>query len=403
MNILYFGTVCDLEKYNNMLKNCQSKPSVSTIVFETALLDGLKKNGADVEIHSFPMIPVFPHIKQLFIGENKGSLPCGYDYIWLKTLNIPVLKQVSRNLSARKALRKWIKHNKNGVIMSYSIPPFLAKAILAYGKKYSVKTIAIVPDLLRDMYINENSKSFITKLKNIYIRPALKIQNRFDGYVYLTDDMHNVVAPQKPYTVIEGIADVPKVQAQTVNKKNIPAVIMYAGMLHEKYGIINLLDAFEMLENADAQLWLFGDGTARQEVEKRASVNHNIKYFGVVNHDEILYYEKQASVLVNPRNPKDEFTLYSFPSKTIEYMLSGTPLLTTKLRGIPNEYFDYVFSIDNNGSAALAEALNHILSCSDERLNEIGSLARNFIINEKNSEYQAVKILDFIKEVQNEF
>ncbi len=403
MNILYFGTVCDLEKYNDLLKNCQAKPSVSTIVFETALLDGLKKNGADIEIHSFPMIPVFPHIKQFYIGEINGTIPCGYEYKWLKTVNIPVLKQISRNLSARKVLKKWAKSNKNGVIILYSIPPFLAKTILSYSKKYSVKTIAIIPDLLKDMYINENSKSLITKLKNIYIKPALKIQNRFDGYVYLTDAMHNAVAPHKPYIVVEGIADISGAEQQKINKKSFPAVIMYAGMLHEKYGIINLLDAFEMLDNTEAQLWLFGDGTARQKIEKRMADNHKIKYFGVVNHNDILKYEKQATVLVNPRNPEDEFTYYSFPSKTIEYMLSGTPLLSTKLNGIPNEYYNYIFSIDNNSSAALAEALNNILSYSEDKLNEIGSLARNFIIEEKNSYRQAEKILNFVKEVQNEF
>lgn len=403
MNILYFGTVCDLEKYNNMLKGCASKPSVSTIVFETALLDGLKKNKANVEIYSFPMIPVFPKIRQLYIGEKKGTLPCGYQYTWLRTLNIPVLKQISRNLSARKVLKKWIKSNKDGVILSYSVPPFLAKTIVTYGKKYSVKTVAIVADLLRDMYINENSKSLITKLKKLYIKPALKTQGDFDGYIYLTDAMHDEVAPDKPYTVVEGIADVSGVinQNTDINKNNPPA-IMYAGMLHEKYGIINLLDAFEMLENTDAQLWLFGDGTARREVERRTAQNHNIKYFGIVNHDEILEYEKQAALLVNPRNPEDEYTYYSFPSKTIEYMLSGTPLLTSKLRGIPDEYFNYIFSIENNSSAALAEALKNILSYSNEKLNEIGFLARDFIISKKNSGRQAAKLLDFIKEVQNE-
>lgn len=400
MNILYFGTVCDLNKYNELLKNCHSKPSVSTIVFETSLLDGFKKNNIDVEVHSFPMIPTFPYIKQLHFGEIKGELSCGYEYTWLNTINIPILKQITRRISGRKTIKNWIKNNKNkdGVIITYSIPPFLAKDIISYGRKYCKKTIAIVPDLLRDMYINENKKSVITKLKNLYIKPTLKIQNQYDGYIYFTYAMHNVVSPKKPFTVIEGIAETDHVVRKT-NKKATPKVIMYAGMLHKKYGVINLIDAFDALADTESQLWLFGDGTAKDEVEERAIKNPRIKYFGVVNHDKVIEYERLATLLVNPRNPEDEFTFYSFPSKTIEYMLSGTPLLTTKLRGIPNDYYNYIFTVDDNSSASLAETLRDILSYSNERLNEIGLIAQEYIINEKNSQRQVAKILDFIKEV----
>lgn len=35
-------------------------------------------------------------------------------------------------------------------------------------------------------------------LKNVYLRPALRLQDRYDGYIYLTDAMHAVVAPDKP-------------------------------------------------------------------------------------------------------------------------------------------------------------------------------------------------------------
>ena len=185
MNILYFGTICDIEKYNKLIKKSRQKPSVASIVFETALLEGFKKNNVDMEIHSFPMIPAFPHSNILYFGDTIDHLKCGYKCRWLSTINIPVLKQISRCLDARKILKKWVKENReDGVIITYSIPPFLVNEILKYKRKYNIKAIAIVPDLLRDMYINENSESLITKLKQMYIKPALKLQGRYDGYVY---------------------------------------------------------------------------------------------------------------------------------------------------------------------------------------------------------------------------
>lgn len=403
MNILYFGTVCDIEKYNELIKDSHQKPSVAPIVFETALLEGFKKNNVDMEIHSFPMIPTFPHSNILFFGNKIEHLKCGYTCRWLRTINIPVLKQLSRCLDARKILKRWVKENReDGVIVTYSIPPFLVNEILRYKRKYNLKIIAIVPDLLRDMYINENSKSIITKLKQMYIKPALKSQGEYDGYVYLTDAMHNVVAPTKPYIVMEGIAgDLPNEEIKSADESDSFS-IMYAGMLFEKYGILNLVDAFEKLTRNNIELWLFGDGTAAPIIKERAKKDKRIKYFGSVNRETVLEYEKKASILVNPRNPKDEFTFYSFPSKTIEYMLSGTPLLTTRLNGIPEEYFKYVFSVEDNSVDTLADAIDSILDYSKEDLNNIGMRAKKFIIEEKNSYKQTEKIIKFIGEVQRE-
>lgn len=84
-------------------------------------------------------------------------LPSGYRCRWLNTVNIPVLKQYSRSRDARKILRRWGEENRgNGLILTYSIPPFLIKDILRCAETYDLKTAAIVPDLLRDMYMNEN-------------------------------------------------------------------------------------------------------------------------------------------------------------------------------------------------------------------------------------------------------
>lgn len=401
MKILYFGTVCNTESYNKILENCKIKPSVAALVFESALLEGFKANNADLEIHSFPMIPTFPGCKKLHFGGNTEKLPCGYDCRWLNTVNIPVIKQISRRLSANKAIKRWIKANKDdGVIFTYSIPPFLVKSIIKYARKYSVKTFALVADLLRDMYVNENQSSLSAKLKQCYINPALKLQGEYDGYIYLTEAMRAVVAPQKPYMVMEGIASTKKNDAATVETKK--RAIMYAGMLHKKYGIINLVDAFVMANVPNAELWLFGEGNAVAEIKEYAEKDSRIKYFGSVAHDEILKYEKAASLLVNPRDPMEEFTKYSFPSKTIEYMLSGTPLLTTRLQGIPKEYFQYVFSSQDNTAQSLATAITKALSLSDEELCKMGAAARGFVLENKNAKAQTARIIKFINEVYND-
>lgn len=400
MKILYFGTVCNLDAYHRLLENSKVKPSVASIVFETSLLQGLFENGVQMEIHSFPMIPAFPHSKRLFFGGQREQLPCGYTCRWLRTINIPVLKQLSRRFDARRIMKRWAKENAGeGIIFTYSIPPFLVADVLKYAKRFGVKAITIVPDLLCDMYINEKPNYILTKLKKRYVCRAQRLQDQYHGYIYLTKAMCQAVAPEKPYIVVEAIADVSSIQQPKLEEKANIRAIMYAGMLHEKYGIINLLDAFDLLSNQNTELWLFGQGTAVAEIQRRTKNDARIKYFGSLPREIILQYERQATCLINPRNVDEMFTEYSFPSKTIEYMLSGTPVLTTKLKGIPSEYFEYVFTADSNAPVDLKLAIEAILKIPQKELVRFGQEAQGFVAREKNSYRQAQKLMTFFKGV----
>ncbi len=398
MRILYFGTVCDLGKYESMMSSCKEKTSIATIVFESSLLSGLKKNGMDVDVYSFPMIPSFPHSKWLGWGNKKEKMACGYDCIWLKTINLPIFKQISRRLNGRRILKKWLKENRDQecVVLSYSMPPFLIRDIIRLCNKSGAKCIAIVTDLLRDMYINAQDNKFVRVMKKYYLSRAIEWQGKYDGYIYLTEDMREVINSEKPYIVMEGIADISNVSLNEETEKAYPAAIMYAGMIEKKNGIINLLDAFEKAALGDTEFWLFGYGNAVDEIMVRVNQNPKIRFFGHRNHDEIVAYEKRASLLVNPRNVYDEFTRYSFPSKTIEYMLSGTPMLTTMLRGIPKEYYKFLFACENNECLTLQQALEHAMAVSVEERAAMGMRAKKFIVEEKNATKQANRIMHFI-------
>ena len=45
---------------------------------------------------------------------------------------------------------------------------------------------------------------------------------------------------------------------------------------------------------------------------------------------------------MNPRSADAEYTKYSFPSKTIEYLATGVPVVMNRLPGIPEEYEYFV-------------------------------------------------------------
>ena len=54
----------------------------------------------------------------------------------------------------------------------------------------------------------------------------------------------------------------------------------------------------------------------------------------------------------------------------MEYFASGKPTLLYRLPGIPDEYFEYCYTVDTLGVDALSETLSCILNLSNEKLEQ---------------------------------
>ena len=403
MKLLYIGTVSESREFERIVKESKIKPSVAPQTFETAFLNGVRANGvADAECFTFPMIASFPGSKLLFWLKKKQTLECGFPTTWIPTVNLPILKMLFQGFSSKKMLKAWLKKQENPedvCIVLYSIYEPIAKNIIRLRKKYHFKTVAFVPDLPEHMYATKRGLQGIAA--QFYYRAVKKIQSEFDGYIYLTEEMKNRISSVKPYIVVEGLADESLFAAPTKasgSESENPPIVMYAGALSKRYGIAELIEAFRQT-NLDAQLHIYGFGDFTPELEKIAREDARVCYKGRVSREEILEREREASLLVNVRNPKDEFTAYSFPSKTIEYMASGTPLLTSRLPGIPQEYFEYCYSISGNDVAEIKSALESIMGNSQEVRREMGRRARAYIQNNKTAIKQAERALDFIEHI----
>jgi glycosyltransferase involved in cell wall biosynthesis len=130
---------------------------------------------------------------------------------------------------------------------------------------------------------------------------------------------------------------------------------------------------------------------------KYCKLDPRILYFGVVNNSTVVKRLEEALVLINPRPTTEEFTKFSFPSKNMEYMVSGTPLLTTKLPGMPVEYNEYVYLFEDESITGISKTLNFLLSKKDEELRSFGNKAKQFVLSKKSNVMQAKKIIVFLK------
>ena len=93
------------------------------------------------------------------------------------------------------------------------------------------------------------------------------------------------------------------------------------------------------------------------------------------------------------------FAKYSFPSKNMEYMASGTAVLTTNLPGMPKEYLPYVYIFDDETTEGYAKVLRYVLSLPQDELNRKGMEAKTFVMTEKNNIVQAEKLVNMVMEL----
>lgn len=113
--------------------------------------------------------------------------------------------------------------------------------------------------------------------------------------------------------------------------------------------------------------------------------------------DVVIQAELDADLLINPRPTHEEFTKYSFPSKNMEYMATGTPVLTTNLPGMPEEYKQYVYLMEDETEQGVCKVLLSVFSESESIRFEKGLQAKRFVLKQKNNAKQAERLLRILK------
>ena len=221
-----------------------------------------------------------------------------------------------------------------------------------------------------------------------------------DGYIFFSKYMNEKTNPhKKPFIVVEGLPDIRISEEEIKQEINRREQIFYAGYLIPENGIDTLLQAFMRMQHKDVDLVLCGSGEMEKTLQEYANKCDRIKYMGSLPNAEILFLERQATLLINPRKADHLLTRYSFPSKTFEYFTSGTPSVLTKLEGIPDEYYKYCYVCDSTSAEVLARDLDAVLDIPfTERLAKAKE-AFLFVKREKSAEVHTKRILAFLEEL----
>lgn len=205
---------------------------------------------------------------------------------------------------------------------------------------------------------------------------------RVDRFILLTKQMAVPLhVGNRPYLVMEGMCG--DVADESPVSKPQPFSMLYTGRLNRRYGLELLLQAMKELQDPDIELWLCGSGEMEEEIRAYAAQDSRIRFFGFLPHEEAVQLQKQATVLVNPRTNQGEYTKYSFPSKTMEYMASGRPVMMFRLDGIPGEYDPFLTYIPEESSASIRDTVESLRRLSPSELDAMGARGRDFVLKNK--------------------
>jgi glycosyltransferase involved in cell wall biosynthesis len=387
LNIIVGAKVFPNTIFEKMFSDLNKKPQQQIQIFMNLIIKGFSKNVEKVF--------VFSHY-----GKVHKNLPAIFKYNNV-TYNIfndffilldPIIFFFRMILFFLK--NKFIS-TFNSLIVCDPLDFKISIPLLLLSKFFKIKSLAILTDLPIFLYKNNGNffRSFFVKIYYKIINFSLRF---FDSYVFLTKQMNPLVNKKnKPFLVIEGMVDYD--DSRDKNKSISNSKIIYAGGLQNDNGLTELINGFEMLQNTSFDLCFYGDGELKEFIIKKSSTNNHIKYCGVLQSSLIVEEFKKAKLLVNPR-PSNNFTQFSFPSKLSEYLVSGTPVLSTCLPGIPEEYYKYFFQIKDESAAGIKDALSVILNINQIKLHSFGKRARNFILKEKNCIIQTGKIIKLYNE-----
>ena len=220
--------------------------------------------------------------------------------------------------------------------------------------------------------------------------------SKFDRYVFLTKQMNDHINKRnRPYIVMEGVCPAQDNVYFKNNQNVVSKKVFYAGGRPSKDGVEMLVAAFKLIEG-NYKLNIYGHTPNHEKGPDKD--DSRIIYHGVVDNSEIVEGEYKSDLLVNPRPINEEYTKYSFPSKLMEYMNTGTAVVTTRLPGVPTEYFDYVYTFDEVSVACYKETLERLLATDISVLNAKGKSAQEFVRNNKNNVVQTQRIVKLIEQ-----
>lgn len=315
--------------------------------------------------------------------ENNSEAANNFQYEILKNLgknnDLDILTYISYKINNKEELENSFKNNKILYVIKSNN---YVKTI----KEYYSKVLSIIKNKDKDIlilynltYINllidticriKGIKSVLIladftdlcEYKNFIRKLIAKITksrfNKFSNRIVLSSNMYRKLGSTNTL-LLQGGINTEKYREFDIIELNNNINILYSGAIEEVTGVDIFLDAISKIKNENINFIISGRGSLVNKVKEVAKEDKRIKYIGFLEEIEFLKILSEAHILINPRNMKLDQNNNNFPSKILEYLATGKPIISTKFAGY--EIFkDYIEFVESE-SQDLASSINKMV------------------------------------------
>lgn len=368
-------------------------------LLQERIVQGLAGAGAEISaVFSVRPVPSYPRAR-LFWGPARQTVAGRFAARLLPFVNLGPVKTLTTSLALLPGLLAWAWRQRGRpravLLYNVTVPPGIV-SVLA-GRLTGTRVVAVVADV----QVPGSGFYADTLLRRLEYRLQTRTLPLLDGMIVLTRRMQADFAPRSPWMLMEGGVPEEAVAGPALpapaGDADAPVVFMYSGTLTELKGLPLLLAGFERARGAHLRLWIAGGGPLQPEVEAAAARDPRIRFWGMLPHADVMRVYEDVDVFVNPHSVRHVTARYLFPSKLLEYLAMGRPVITTcSTPEVREEYGDVAFVMDGDEPAELAMLFERVGGMTPAERRDCGALCRARVAERKTWPRQGRRMLDFI-------
>ena len=385
MNVLVFTSAMIDSDFASYQEVAKIKPNPSNQNFYSKLIKTLAiRNNVSVVSHRPLVKGMFKQNAVFSDFAIDGKTKYYYTYNKCrKSFKILGEKRSIEN-SAKKAIEDFVSNDF--IIITDTLRLNLIKTAKKIAKQYGVKVIGMLTD-----------NPFNLSSGGSFIKNSLRKEvSTLDGYLSLTQNLVIAFNQHVPSYVFEGLVT----EEKEGKKDPIHNYFYFGGSLYERYGVKTLVDAFHD-SNVNCKLVLAGSGPLDKYIEVMAEKDYRILYLSQISKEKNIAYMRNSIANINPRPLDKKLDEESVPSKLIEYLSIGTPVISTKYPKLYSLFKDDVTWIDGNDLISMKIALeSYDISKQEEHLKKAAT-ARRKVFEFYGLNVQAESIDHFLAEINS--
>lgn len=270
------------------------------------------------------------------------------------------------------------RYSKISAIVCYNFQAYALLKLKSYCKSNNIKLLADCTEWYEDKRI---IKKFDTMLRMKYIH------KKIDGVICISDYLDKYYKSHVRTVVIPPLVDIEEEKWKFKELKNNfnKINLVYSGRPGKHKDKLNyIIESLSKL-NKDYNYVFNIIGITKQQYieyypEHREIIDrfeHSINFWGRITHNESIHYVKDADFVIFIREVK-RVNNAGFPTKFVESISCGTPVITTKTSDLVNYLSDgkngFFINISNEDKTIIG--LNKILEISKEEITEMKRICR---------------------------